>query len=62
MNRQELKDIILLELEKTEPLFPSDISEKYGLDYDLVDSCFEELEKEGLAESRDQEVADGAIG
>ncbi len=54
LNKQELKEYILLALEENEPLFASDILEKVDVEYDLITKVLEEMEKEGVVESRDQ--------
>ncbi len=55
LNKQELKEYILLALAENEPLFASDILEKVpDVEYDLITEVLEEMEKEGLLESRDQ--------
>ncbi len=54
MDKKELKKYILLALQENEPLFASDILEKVDVEYDLITEALEEMEKEGLLESRDQ--------
>ncbi len=44
----EVKAIIMREIEETKDLFPSDITMKYHIDYDLVTQCFDELETNGI--------------
>ena len=43
----EVKDIILGEYTKGEMFYPSDISEKHGVNLDTVDEAVEQLKKEG---------------
>lgn len=55
LNKKELKEYILLALAENEPLFASDILEKVpDVEYEFIEEVLEEMEKEGLLESRDQ--------
>lgn len=46
------EEVILGEFEHQETMYPSFISEKYGLDYDLVAACFDRLVKTGKIDER----------
>ncbi len=45
---ESCKEIILQEIDLNEKVYPSDVSEKHGLEYALVALCFSQLEKDGV--------------
>ncbi len=56
-SKEEVKAVILREfrdLGEGDPLYPSDIAWKHGMDPDLVEECMDELVREGELDTRNR--------